>query len=93
MVTEPAALPHLRPERFQAFLFPEGLGIGKGGYSNSRNCSFYEELQHFTTPGERLVAHAGTVSNGTTHSDLNTFARLEKFLRRLDALRRSGVAA
>src|SRR5689334_18036043 len=42
---------------------------------------------------ERLVAPTGASSNISTHSDLATFARLEKFLRRLDSFRRLEVAA
>jgi hypothetical protein len=45
------------------------------------------------TDREELVAPAGTSSNIDTHSEHSTFARLEKFLRRLDCFRRSELAA
>jgi len=80
-------------QRFQRLLFPDGLEVRDGQVRTAVSTSFYEELQHFTAPGERLVAPSGTSSNIGTHSDLSTFARLEKFLRRLDAFRRQEVAA
>jgi site-specific DNA recombinase len=46
-------------QRFQAFLFPEGLEVVEGEVRTPVTASFYKELQHFTTLGERLVAHTG----------------------------------
>jgi len=46
-------------QRFQAFLFPEGLEVVEGEIRTPVTASFYEELQHFTTPEERLVAPTG----------------------------------
>ncbi len=80
-------------QRFQAFLFPEGLEVVEGEIRTPVTASFYEELQHFTTPEERLVAHGDTSSNTTTRLRPSAFARLEKFLRRVDSFRRQQVAA
>ncbi len=44
-------------QRFQAFLFPEGLKVQEGEIRTPVTASFYEELQHFTAPKERLVDH------------------------------------
>ena len=44
-------------QRFQAFLFPEGIKVEGGEIRTPVTVSFYEELQHFTTPKERLVDH------------------------------------
>ena len=46
-------------QRFQTFLFPEGLQVEEGEIRTPVTASFYEELSHFTVPGERLVAHTG----------------------------------
>ncbi len=46
-------------QRFQSFLFPEGLKLDGGEIRTPVTSSFYEELHHLTTPGERLVAHTG----------------------------------
>ena len=46
-------------QRFQTLLFPDGLEVRDGQVRTAVSSSFYEELQHFTAPGERLVAHTG----------------------------------
>ncbi len=46
-------------QRFQTLLFPAGLEVRDGQVRTAVSSSFYEELQHFTAPGERLVAHTG----------------------------------
>lgn len=42
-------------QRFQLFLFPEGLQVAEGEVRTPVTASFYEELRHFTTSKERLV--------------------------------------
>jgi hypothetical protein len=42
-------------QRFQSFLFPEGLQVAEGEVRTPVTASFYEELRHFTTSKERLV--------------------------------------
>ncbi|HWM92949.1 MAG TPA: hypothetical protein VN493_19455 [Thermoanaerobaculia bacterium] len=42
-------------QRFQTLLFPAGLEVRDGQVRTAVSSSFYEELQHFTAPGERLV--------------------------------------
>jgi len=66
-------------------------GTRRGAWNPNR--LYFSGLDQEMTGKERLVAPSGASSNIGTHSDLSTFARLEKFLRRLDSFRRQKVAA
>ncbi len=46
-------------QRFQAFLFPEGLQVAEGEIRTPVTASFYEELHSFTRPEERMVEPKG----------------------------------
>ncbi len=46
-------------QRLQALLFPEGLQVTESEIRTPANCSFFEDLQAFTYPEERLVSPAG----------------------------------
>ena len=46
-------------QRFQAFLFPEGLQVEEGGIRTPVTASFYEELRSFTDAEERLACLEG----------------------------------
>jgi site-specific DNA recombinase len=46
-------------QRFQAFLFPEGLQVAEGEIRTPVTASFYEELHSFTTPEECMACLEG----------------------------------
>jgi len=46
-------------QRFQSFLFPEGIQVADGVLRTPVTASFYEELHSFTGPEERMVEVVG----------------------------------
>ena len=83
--------------RLQKLIFPEGVSFDGGAHEEALGTPvtalIFSALGSEMTGNASLVAPTGASSNIGTHSDLSTFARLEKFLRRLDSFRRQEVAA
>lgn len=82
--------------RLQKLIFPEGVSFDGEAHGEALGTPVTALI--FSALGSEMTENAGLVaptvasSNIGTHSDLSTFARLDKFLRRLDSFRRQEVA-
>lgn len=79
--------------RLQKLIFPEGVTLDGEVLRTPVTALIFSVLGPEMTGGEGLVAPPYPSSNTTTRLLPSAFARLEKFLRRLDCFRRHEVAA
>jgi hypothetical protein len=79
--------------RLQKLIFPEGVAFDGESLRTPLTALIFSSLRGENTTREGLVAPGVASSNTATGSRPVTFARMEKFLRRLDSFRRQEVAA
>jgi hypothetical protein len=78
--------------RLQKLIFPQGLTFDGEALGTPITGLIFSDLGLGKAPGEGLVAPGVPSSNTTAGSGPANFARMEKFLRRLDSFRRQEVA-